>query len=196
MNRSLSEIKVIVLDAETTGLDTATDRILSLGGLKVEGNSIDLGQKFEAYLPTPDGHSASGAVAVHGIIPNSRRYNYVAEEKLLIDLLSYVDNSLIVGHHIGFDLQILNLALARNGAGPIVNRVVDTAKLSMRLRPAGYWSPKDDYSLDTLARRYRIPLSDRHTALGDCYITSILWLKLLTKLAVKLGRDLVLADVV
>lgn len=191
----LREVPVVILDTETTGLDVRQDRILSVGALRVYGNSINLGEKFEAYLPTPAGFGRSEAVAIHGIIPNSLRYSYVDESTLLADLLEYLGNALLVGHHIGFDVAMLNQALRRHGAGPLLNQVVDTADVAKRLRPAGYWTPEHDFSLDALARRYRIPLSDRHTALGDCYITGVLWLKLLTRLATRVGRDLRLKDI-
>ena len=194
-DRLLADVPIIVLDAETTGLEVKTDRILSVGALRIQGNSIRLGEKFEAYLPTPPGHATAQAVSIHGIIPNSHRYTYVDEPRLLADLVEYLGDAVIVGHHIGFDLEMINRTLQRNGAGPLRNSIIDTVNVAKRLRPAGYWTPQDDYSLDALARRYRIPLSDRHTALGDCYITGVLWLKLLTRLAVKLGRDLRLEDV-
>lgn len=190
----LSDTPVVILDAETTGLNVQTDRMISIGGLRVYGNSIHLGEKFEAYLPTPSELQASSAVAIHGIVPNSQRYTYSDEPTLLAELVTYLKNTPVVGHHIGFDLEIINRSLKRHGAGPLLNRTVDTAQLAKRLRPAGYWTPIGDYSLDTLARRYGIPLSDRHTALGDCYITAVLWLKLLTRLAAKVGHDLSVAD--
>ncbi|WP_116128335.1 PolC-type DNA polymerase III [Lewinella sp. IMCC34183] len=193
-DRELHEIPVVVLDAETTGLDIHDDRILSLGGLRVLGNSIQLGEKFEEYLPTPEGRTVPDTIRIHGIIPNSHRYTFTNEAQLMEDLLAYVGNAIIVGHHIGFDVAMINAALARQGAGPLRNRVFDTVELAKRLRPAGYWTPKETYSLDALARRHRIPLSDRHTALGDCYITAVLWLKLLTRFGTKKGRYLRVGD--
>ena len=191
----LHTLPVVVLDAETTGLHVKRDRILSLGALRVTGNSISLADKFEAYLPTPEGFGKKEAVSIHGIIPNSSRYPHTDEPTLLENFLEYLGGQPIVGHHIGFDVEMLNRALLRAGAGPLLNPVVDTADLAKRLRPAGYWTPQQDYSLDSLAKRYHIPLSDRHTALGDCYITAVLWLKLLRRLAVKLDRDLLVGDV-
>ena len=191
----LHEVPVVVLDIESTGLDIRRDRILSLGALRVLGNSIILGDKLEAYLPTPSHLSTPESIRIHGIIPNSQRYTYTTEPQLVEELLEYLGNAIIVGHHIGFDIAMLNAALNRLGAGPLRNQVIDTAELAKRLRPAGYWSPKNDYSLDALAKRYRIPLSDRHTALGDCYITAVLWLKLLTRLGNKAERYLKVEDV-
>ena len=193
---TIEDLKVVVLDAETTGLDVERDRMLSLGGLRVTGNSISLADKLEGYLATPPGFETSASVSIHGIIPNSSRYLMSEEPQLLARLLKYLGPDPVVGHHIGFDIAVINGALARCGAGPLRNPVIDTGALARRLRPAGYWTPDQDYSLDALARRYSIPLSDRHTALGDCYITAVLYLKLLRRLAIKRGKPLALKDVV
>jgi DNA polymerase-3 subunit epsilon len=191
----LKEVNVRVIDAETTGLIPKKDHLLSLGGLEVKGGTIFVRDHFEAYLPTPRGYSDRGGVSIHGILPNSLRYTYDREDELLVRLLRFLGpDGLIVGHHIGFDLEVINLALARQGAGPLRNRVIDTASLAERVQASGYWTPPQTYGLDSLARRYNIPLSDRHTALGDAYITAILWLKLTNRLRDKIGRDLLVGD--
>lgn len=192
----LAKAPLFVIDAETTGLDLKKDQLISLGGLKVEGHTIFVQGHLEAYLPTPADHPGAKAVPIHGILPNSRRYTYDREDELLAKLLTFLgEGNIIVGHHIGFDVEMINQALARQGAGPLRNKVVDTARIAERLQPAGYWTPPDQFTLDNLARRYRIPLSDRHTALGDAYITAVLWLKLTARLTEKKGRALVVGDV-
>ncbi|TXF88022.1 3'-5' exonuclease [Neolewinella aurantiaca] len=192
----LSSARILVIDAETTGLDYRKDRLISLGGLRLSGSTIYVADHFEAYLPTPTELSAESAVSIHGIVPNSSRYVYDTEAELLRRLLLFLGpQGIIVGHHIGFDVAMINMALGRQGAGPLLNKVVDTGGLAERLQPAGYWTPPEKFSLDNLARRYRIPLSDRHTALGDAYITAVLWLKLTARLSDKLGRELTVEDV-
>ena len=190
----VKELPIVVIDAETTGLNLKRDRLISLGGLRVQGNLIKVAEQFEAYLPTPAELQNSGAVAIHGIVPNSRYYKYSQEEEMLVALLDFLKDGVIVGHHIRFDVTMINQSLARYGAGKLRNQVIDTAAVAERLQPAGYWSPNDQYSLDQLARRYRIPLSDRHTALGDAYITAVLWLKLISRLGERVQREIELAD--
>lgn len=192
--RLLRNYPVSVIDAETTGLDINKDRLISMGGLRVKENRILIANSFEAFLPTPDELQSTTAVAIHGIVPNSQRYAYSAEEEMLANLLRFLGDSIIVGHHIRFDVTMINKSLVRHGAGELRNQVIDTAAVAERLQPPGYWSPKDQYTLDKLARRYRIPLSDRHTALGDAYITAVLWLKLVSRLEERVQRDLELAD--
>ncbi len=190
----LAEVPVVVIDAETTGLDVTTDRLISLGGLRVQGNQLQIGGHFEAYLPTPEAFAANEAVAIHGIIPNSQRYKYWREDEMLESLLAFLGDAIIVGHHISFDVTMINQALVKAGAGKLQNQVIDTAAVAERIQPQGYWTQPGQYSLDKLARRYSIPLSDRHTALGDAYITAILWLKLTGRLRERIPRELELAD--
>lgn len=191
----LKESKIVVIDAETTGLVPGKDRLLSLGGLRVAGRTIRVRQQFEAYLAPPAEPEHREAVSIHGIIPNSRRYVYDTEEDLLARFLDYLGpDGIIVGHHIGFDVNVLNQALQTLGAGPLRNPVIDTGKLAQRIRPSGYWTPPQEFSLDRLARQYSIPLSDRHTAMGDAFITAVLWLKLTARLEERLGRELTVSD--
>jgi DNA polymerase-3 subunit epsilon len=44
---------------------------------------------------------------------------------------------------------------------------------------------KENYSLDELADKFDISKKDRHTAMGDAYITAIAFLKILNKLKEK-----------
>jgi DNA polymerase-3 subunit epsilon len=44
---------------------------------------------------------------------------------------------------------------------------------------------KENYSLDELADKFDICKKDRHTAMGDAYITAIAFLKILKKLREK-----------
>ena len=191
----LEDVELAVIDGETTGLDIKQDRLISLGGLKVRRNVVLIGEQFEGYLRVPAvNYGDGGSVIIHGILPRSERYTYSSPEELLRKFLAYVGDSVIVGHHIGFDVSMINRQLAELGAGPLVNPVVDTATIARQLAPAGYWSPKDHYTLDSLARRYGVSLSDRHTAMGDAFITALLLLKLTARLRERRGRPLELAD--
>jgi len=100
----------------------------------------------------------------------------------------------LVGHHLRFDISILNEALKKRHAGKLRNPLIDTRDLALRVEKGrgGHDDQPGNYSLDALCQRYHIPGSDRHTAAGDAYITAILLLKLLGRLrkrgVIKLGE--------
>ena len=48
-------------------------------------------------------------------------------------LLSYIGSAIVVGHHIAFDIALLNQQLQNLGAGKIMNKTLDTAMLCRRL---------------------------------------------------------------
>ena len=101
--------------------------------------------------------------------------------------MDYCGNSIIVGHHIGFDMAILNAIAKKLVSDELRNKTIDTASMSIRIEQvrSDYYFQQQDYSLDALTSRYQIPTNDRHTAAGDAYMTAILFLKLLTLLQKK-----------
>ena len=190
----LEQINFIVLDVESTGLNPQKDRLLSIGALQLVHNQINLKGALELHLDPPNAHEKTEAIAIHGLVPSTADRNYVEEEDALRQLLAFIGNSVLVGHHLGFDLAILNNALLRIGIPKLRNKVIDTFLLAQKLDKPSYHTNPQQYGLDQLARQFSIPLSDRHTALGDCYITAILLMKMLHKLKGRKGRNLRLGD--
>ncbi|MEM6316644.1 MAG: 3'-5' exonuclease [Bacteroidota bacterium] len=184
------DLRFVVLDTETSGLDYKKDKLLSVAALSVSNFQIDLQQRFEAFFYRPD-YAPDESVKVHGIL-GSRLKMGQQEKTVLLDLLAFLKNSIIVGHHIGFDVAILNHALQRHFGIQLRNSTLDTGWLAKRIENPTLrgFNPSP---LDQLCAEYRIPLGERHTAAGDAYITSLLFLKLLGRLGqrgVKLRKDL------
>ncbi len=177
----LADLRIVVLDTETTGFDVTQDRILSIGAVELRGFSILTQNQLSCFVHQPAGLHNREAIAVHGILPGSHPDSYT-EEEAMQRLLTYLDRDIIVAHHAHFDGQMIDATLARLGAGPLRNPIVDTVNLAKRVVPPTHYVPEERYSLDQLADQYRIELQDRHTALGDAYITALLFLKLVTKL--------------
>jgi DNA polymerase-3 subunit epsilon len=174
--KSLEEKTFVVLDTETTGFHPKKDRIISFGAIKVRNNSIILADCIEFYI-SQDHYDAQSA-PIHGILQSETK-NQLNELEALEKIIDYLANHYIVAHHAGFDVRMINQALKRHGLSPLKNKVFDTGYLH---RKSLIHSPLVDrdkiYSLDELAEKYDIPKKDRHTALGDAYITALLFLKI------------------
>lgn len=178
--RKVEQLDFTVLDTETSGLDPEKDSILSFGGVKISQSKILVNQAVEWYPAATD--SGKKTAAIHGLVtvPNT-----LSKETFAMKFLDYIGNSIIVGHHIGFDLEILKNFLKPFGITQLKNPVIDTYHLAVRLEhgPLHDLSSirKEEYSLDELCKRYHLSLDDRHTAAGDAFLTAQLFLKLLAK---------------
>lgn len=177
------ETTFTVLDTETTGFDYKKDRILCIGALKIENFIIDVSKNFEVYIEqekfNPD------TVEIHGIRKNEPTAK-LSEEKALEDFLRYIGNSVLVAHHAGFDIGMIDNALKRMGLPKLKNKVLDTGILYRRtLIISNFIDREKKYSLDKIAETYSIETKDRHTAAGDAFITAIAFLKIMGRLKKK-----------
>lgn len=183
----LKQVRFVVLDCETTGLSARRHRIVSIGAIAVTRCEIDLGDGFEALLRV---RFNTETTVVHGITRAETRTG-MDESEAIARLLPYLRDGVIVGHHIGHDLAMINAALGRCSDLRLRNRHIDTGELVLLLRrdgalgePAASTYP----TLDRLCAMFDIVPYDRHTAPGDAFLTAQVFLRLL-RLAARHGRD-------
>lgn len=180
-NTQLQDLRLVVLDTETTGFDVSRDRILSIGAVELRGFSLVTQNQLSCYVRQPADIHNHESIPIHGILPSSHPDSN-SEAEAMERLLDYLGRDIIVAHHANFDRQMIEATLERLGAGKLRNPIVDTANLAKRVLPPTHFVHEERYSLDYLAEQYHIELQDRHTALGDAYITALLYLKLVAKL--------------
>jgi DNA polymerase-3 subunit epsilon len=185
-----NNLRYIVFDTETTGLDEKRDKILSIGAVAVNGNSIHVDDSFYQIVQHYQEKLEKTAIQVHGIFPEQS----LSGEKLdvvMCGFLDYLQDSIIVAHHADFDIKIINRFLYSLYKVKLLNPIIDTAILMKRIysimnsyeyEPMGF-----NLNLDALAERFKISTEGRHNALADAYITAELFLKLTTKL-IRLGK--------
>ena len=176
-NQPLENIPFVVLDTETTGLNPERDRILSIGADRLQGGRILVREALELYLQQE--HFDSDSVPIHGILREDL-HPRIPEAEALRQLIAYTGDAVIVGHHISFDLAMLQKGLARQGLKPLSNPCLDTGLLYRKtLLKTPLLRKKEFYTLDDLARRFDLPFTDRHTALGDAFMTAMAFLHIL-----------------
>tara|TARA_R110002049_G_scaffold70401_1_gene181899 strand:- start:4377 stop:5039 length:663 start_codon:yes stop_codon:yes gene_type:complete len=172
-DQNLDNLRFIIFDTETTGLDIKNDRILSIGTIAVRGHIIKVSDSFECYVKqelfSPD------TVKIHGLLKEGT-HNKISEEETIIQFLAHIKNAVLVAHHAAFDVAMINQALKRLGLPKLKNKVLDTGHLFNKTKLD---TTKVHFSLDYLSNRFNIPQHDRHTASGDAYITALLFVKLI-----------------
>ncbi len=180
------DVRFVVLDSETTGLDARRDRLITIGAVVVQDGEIRLDDSFEALLKMDYNRSS---VTVHGITRDEAREGF--DEPTALELfLDYLRDGVIVGHHIGHDIRMLNAAYERHFQMQLLNRALDTMDLTLHLKDDGVFKEDEmatGFTLDALCDMFGVVPHDRHTAGGDAFITAQIFLRLL-KYATKAGR--------
>jgi len=178
------DLREIIFDTETTGLDAREDRVIELGGIELV-NRFPTGRTFHKFI-NPQGRPIHpDAQAVHGIsaedLADKPGFREIAEE-----FLAFIDGAKLVAHNAGFDIGFLNAEFGRLGH-PVIDplRVVDTLALARRKHPMG------PNSLDALCRRYGIDNTHRtkHGALLDSELLAEVYIELIGGKQAALGLD-------
>ena len=187
-NSTIEETRFVVLDTETTGFDYENDRILCIGALILQNGVISVQNSLEVYIE--QAHYDKSTAQIHGIL-KAFILKRPSELEALQQFLAFLGDSIIIAHHTIFDVTMINKALERNGLPELKNHRLDTAFLYKKtLIKSHLFERKDHYTLDDLADKFDISKKDRHTALGDAYITAIAFLKIVKKLREKKAINL------
>ena len=165
----LESLDFVVVDTETTGLNTRKDEIVQIGAVRIVGGRILEGDSFER-LVKPGRPIPGNSTRFHGITDEAVAHAPNIGD-ILDDFLDYAGDAVLVGHNIAFDLAFLNRA------GAVPNPALDTMLMSIAAFPA-----RRDHTLDALAEHFGEPVTARHTAPGDADATARLFLKLLPEI--------------
>ena len=170
-----SELRLLSLDFETTGLDATRDQVLSIGFVPVDGDTIALGGAAHRVLKvtTEVGQSA----VFHGITDDQIASGTPVEDAVA-DTLAALSGRAMLAHFAKIETDFLSLLCERLYGAPLVVPVVDTLVLQDRLVNRGF----DDESLAGQLRlwnartRYGLPVYKAHNALTDAVATAELYL--------------------
>ncbi len=128
-------MRQIVLDTETTGLETSQGhRIIEIGCVELVDRRLT-GRHFHRYL-NPDREIDAGAVEVHGItsefLADKPRFHQVADE-----LLAFLRDAEVIIHNAPFDVGFIEYELGQleSNPGPMAGwcTIVDSLALACRL---------------------------------------------------------------
>ncbi|MFP6665402.1 MAG: exonuclease domain-containing protein [Deltaproteobacteria bacterium] len=171
----LGEIRAIVLDTETTGLDVGQDRLIQIGAVRFAGGKANPDDTFSVRID-PEQPIAEAATAIHGIT-DAMLVGEPTFAKVRDDFLQWLGDDAIIGQSIGFDLAILVREMRQTGITWRPPRCLDT-----KLLRAALDGDDSESTLDALAARYQIPITNRHEALGDALMTAEIFRHLLPEL--------------
>ena len=168
-------MKEVILDTETTGLSSVSDRIIEIACIELE-NHLPTGKKFHAFV-NPCMDISDGAYQTHGIakefLNDKPQFSEIANA-----LIAFIKDYRLVIHNADFDLAFLNKELKELNIQQIhKNRVIDTLFIARDKYPGS------QNSLDALCKRFKIDNSrrEKHSALLDCELLTKVYIDLIDK---------------
>ena len=185
LKQRVKNLRFVVLDLETTGLSLTRDHVVSMGAYRIVEGRILLGDSFNS-LVNPGRTIPSSAVRIHGIVPSMVARAPFLEE-IFDQFLCYLGTDILVGYHVKFDLNFLNICMQQRFGFPLQNLVIDAMLLCRQILFPGYLRPyalrfKGDQDLDAVARHFGIQIHERHSALGDALATAMIFQRILAEL--------------
>jgi len=166
----------VVFDTETTGLyPYRGDEIISIGAVIVEKEQVISQPAF--YRLVNPGRSIPAQITKLTGIDNEMVNDQPYAIEVIKDFLEFCGPRVLVAHNAPFDLAFLNRQIGEVIGRRVVNPVIDTVLLTSALFYA-----LGDYSLENVARNFKLDLEGRHNALSDARIAASLFIKLLPTL--------------
>ncbi len=152
----------VCIDCETTGLDPKADKIIevAVSRFTLQGSLEEYESLIDPQCPIPE-----SSILIHHITPEMVQGKPTID-MVLPHILKMIGKHIIVGHGIGFDIEMLANAADRAG---IPHRLRSSRSLDT-LRMARLYGESPTNSLEQLRVHFNIPLEGAHRAMNDVIV--------------------------
>ena len=162
--------RYVSIALETTGLDAEKDLILSIAAISIVNDTIFIGESFEITISQNNRSHHNSLIS----IPKINQF------EALEVFLNFIENAILIGHRIYFDIEIINEALNKMDCGRLKNEALDIEIMYKKLHDL---NDDKSFSLDELSSFYKIPKYELSTP-NEAFSIALLFLKLKTKLGI------------
>ncbi len=171
----------VALDCETTGLNTRTDDIISIGAVRIKGNRIMTSERLELIV-RPEKRLSADSVRVHRLREQDVAQG-LAPDDAMMQLMRFIGSRPLVGYYLEFDVAMINRVLFPMLGMGLPQPKIEVSALyydyKYRLLPS---SARDNSSIDlrfnSLMLDLGLPLRPAHDALNDAVMAALAFLKL------------------
>lgn len=172
----------VALDCETTGLNTRSDEIISVGAVRIVGDRIMTSERLE-LLVRPDKGVPGQSVRIHRLREQDVA-NGLPLAEAMQQLLHFIGSRPLVGYYLEFDVAMLNRAIT-----PLIGMGLPQPKIEVsalyydykfkHLPPSHQQGNADiDLRFATLMADLQLPLRDAHDAMNDAVMAAMAFIKL------------------
>jgi CBS domain-containing protein len=168
---NLLTVPTVAIDTETTGLDPRNARIIELAGVRIHRGHIVKDETFSC-LVNPGIVVPEDSRRIHGIATDDLagvpEFGEVGKR-----FSAFMGHRLIIGYAVGFDLAMLEREFSRAGVAWPAPRALDLRQLARLAVPEFA-----EHSLEGLAARLGVAVTNRHRALPDAKLAARIYLRL------------------
>ncbi|MCC8369636.1 MAG: DNA polymerase III subunit epsilon [Rickettsia endosymbiont of Oxypoda opaca] len=172
----MSQVREVILDTETTGLEPRDGhRIVEIGAIEMI-NKVLTGKHFHFYI-NPERNMPTEAYRIHGISGEFLKDKPIFQD-IADDFLEFIADSKLVIHNAPFDIKFINHELSflkKSTVKPLeLSSAIDTLIMARNMFPG------KGASLDALCKRFKVDNSSRqlHGALKDAALLAEVYVEL------------------
>jgi DNA polymerase-3 subunit epsilon len=178
----ITNIDIVSLDFETTGLDPDKDRIVSIGLVEVERLGIKLDSCWHQVISTNKELSAQ-SVVIHQIT-DDQSVEGMSIEKAIPKLLERLRGKVMLVHNARVEQGFINKICQTLYGSDFVIPIIDTQFLAKRsLDRSNQHYKNNDLRLFNLRKNFNMPAYKAHNALMDAIATAELFLAMVNNIA-------------
>ncbi|MHB1085519.1 MAG: 3'-5' exonuclease [Thiobacillus sp.] len=178
LDQPIHASRYVVVDVETSGLNTARDHLIAIGAVAVTHGRIQLSDSLEIVLQQTQA-SDKDNILIHGIGGTTQREGTPPAEALL-SFLEFLGKDPLIAFHVAFDQAMIDRALKTFLGLKFEHAWADLAYVAPALHPR---IARRTRALDDWMGLFQISNYARHNALADALATAELFLALAPLLA-------------
>lgn len=175
LDTPITELDILAVDFETTGLNPKQSKILSVGSIAIKRTEIHVSTAFHKVINTGKRLQESNVV-VHQIMDEQREQGH--HDLLVIsDLLHQMKGKVMLVHYAPIERRFLTQACKEIFGMAPVWPIIDTYRIAQRrFERQSQLIPSDALRLHTLRQAHELPRYRAHNALSDALATAELFL--------------------
>lgn len=172
-NTLIDDVRFVITDVETTGLDPLKSRICEIAFIEMQGLSeiMKYSTLINPSIPIP-----SEVSSIHGISDDD-----VRDSPYFKDIAGFIADifydSVLVGHNIMFDYSFIDMEFKRIGMKMPQLQIVDTLVLSKKFQNI---TNTPNHKLSNIAKSINIDSTKWHRAMNDVFVTKEIFKYFLT----------------
>ena len=157
-----------VIDVETTGRSPQWDHIIEVAALKIsDGQEVGRFSSLIQPPSMPGGNYIDEFIAALTGITDEMLESAPFAPDVLEEFASFVRDTPVVGHYVGFDINFLYDSFDRYLDRPFSNDYIDSLRIARKLHPE-----MPHHRLADLVDHFGVTHNDTHRAMGDVEATA------------------------